>query len=91
MAKNVIEELEGVLLDQIEKLNQDDVMANPEEGKALIDRSKAMSDLTNSYIDIQRTKLDAQRVKIEAVKLASSSAYGLKYDKYLGIEDGTKE
>ena len=65
-----IEELENTLLDQIEKLNQDDVMASPEEADRLIARSKAMSELTNSYIDIQRTKIEAQRVKIEAVKVA---------------------
>jgi len=90
MAKTSIEELESVLLDQIEKLNQDDLMSNTDETKCLIDRSKAISDLTNSYIDIQRTKLDAQRVKIEAVRVATHEGYGLKYDKFLGIENDTQ-
>lgn len=85
-----IEELENVLLDQIEKLNQDDVMDKSDEADRLIARSKAMSELTNSYIDIQRTKIDAQRVKIEAVKVAQDSC-GLGYENYLGIEaDGKK-
>lgn len=90
MSKSV-KELEDVLLDQIEKLNQDDIMSDKDELKALIDRSKAISDLTNSYIDIQRTKLEAQKVKIENVKVASHEAFGLKYDNYLGIESDGKD
>ena len=80
-----IEELEATLLDQIEKLNQDDIMDKPEEADRLIARSKAMSELTDSIIDIQRVKIDAQRVKIEAVKVAMDSC-GLGYENYLGIE-----
>lgn len=66
-----IDELESTLLDQIEKLNQDDVMTNPEEADRLIARSKAMSDLTDNIIEIQKVKIDAQRVRIEAVKSCS--------------------
>lgn len=85
-----IEELENTLLDQIEKLNQDDVLINPEEADRLIARSKAMSELTDSLIDIQRVKIDAQRVKIEAVKVAQD-ACGLGYENYLGIEADKKK
>ena len=80
-----IDELETTLLDQIEKLNQDDVMTTPEEADRLIARSKAMSDLTGNIIEIQKVKIDAQRVKIEAVKVAQD-ACGLGYENYLGIE-----
>lgn len=80
-----IDELETTLLDQIEKLNQDDVMTNPEEADRLIARSKAMSDLTDNIIEIQKVKIDAQRVRIEAVKVAQD-ACGLGYENYLGIE-----
>ena len=38
-----IEELEKTLLDQIEKLNQDDVMVSEKDNEQLIARSKAMS------------------------------------------------
>ena len=79
-----IDELESTLLDQIEKLNQDDVMTAPEEADRLIARSKAMSDLTDNIIEIQKVKIDAQRVKIEAVKVAQD-AFGLGYENYLGI------
>lgn len=47
-----IDELEATLLDQIEKLNQDDVMTNSEEADRLIARSKVMSDLTGNIIEI---------------------------------------
>ena len=80
-----IDELESTLLDQIEKLNQDDVMTTPEEADRLIARSKAMSDLTGNIIEIQKVKIDAQRVRIEAVKVAQD-ACGLGYENYLGIE-----
>ena len=80
-----IDELEVTLLDQIEKLNQDDVMTTPEEADRLIARSKAMSDLTDNIIEIQKVKIDAQRVRIEAVKVAQD-ACGLGYENYLGIE-----
>lgn len=85
MADRILE-LENVLLDQIEKLNDDSVMSDTEQVKNLIERSRAVSDLTNSFIEIQKTKLDAQKVKIEAVKVASNQGYGLKFEKYLGIE-----
>ncbi len=81
----LVSELENVILDQIEKLNQDDVMAKPKEAELLISRSKVISDLSNNFIEIQKTKLDAQRIKIEAVKVAQD-AKGLGYENYLGIE-----
>lgn len=84
-----IDELEATLLDQIEKLNQDDVMTNSEEADRLIARSKVMSDLTGNIIEIQKVKIDAQRVKIEAVKVAQD-ACGLGYENYLGIEADKK-
>lgn len=84
-----IEELEATLLDQIEKLNQDDIMDKPEDADRLIARSKAMSDLTDNIIEIQKVKIDAQRVKIEAVKIVQD-ACGLGYENYLGIEADKK-
>lgn len=85
-------ELENVLLDQIEKLNDDSIFEDKEAVKNLIERSKTISDLTNSYIDIQRTKLDAQKLKIDTVKIMHETAIGIgKADegvkKYLGIEE----
>ena len=85
------EELEKVLLDQIEKLNQDDVMANPDESKALIERSRAMSDLTSAYVDIQRNRLEERRLTIEAVRLASNEGLGLRFERALGIEPPAAE
>mgnify|MGYP007101837787 CR=1 FL=1 len=79
-----IQELENLLLDQIEKLNQDDVLNKPDELQGLLDRSKAITELTDSLLDVQRLKIDTQRVKIEAVKVAKDQQ-GLGYDKYLGI------
>lgn len=85
-------ELENVLLDQIEKLNDDSIFEDKEAVKKLIERSKVISDLTNSYINIQRTKLDAQKLKIDTVKIMHETAIGIgKADegvkKYLGIEE----
>lgn len=76
--KNRLQELENVLLDQIEKLNQDDIASDKEAAQVLIERSQAMSTLANSYISINRLKLDV-------VKELNNS--GGLYESYLGIED----
>lgn len=76
--KNRLQELENVLLDQIEKLNQDDIASDKEAAQVLIERSQAMSTLANSYISINRLKLDV-------VKELNNS--GGLYEGYLGIED----
>ena len=75
--RNRVHELEQTLLDQIEKLNQDDVMSEPEKAQQMIERSKAMADLANAYIGINRMKLDV-------VKELNKG--GTVYEKYLGIE-----
>ena len=75
---NRLQELENVLLDQIEKLNQDDIASDKEAAQVLIERSQAMSNLANSYISINRLKLDV-------VKELNNS--GGLYEDYLGIED----
>lgn len=80
--KNRLQELENVLLDQIEKLNQDDIASDKEAAQVLIERSQAMSTLANSYISINRLKLDV-------VKELNNS--GGLYESYLGIEDISHE
>ena len=77
---NRLQELENVLLDQIEKLNQDDIASDKEAAQVLIERSQAMSTLANSYISINRLKLDV-------VKELNNS--GGLYENYLGIEDNS--
>ena len=78
MAKKAIDitELEGVLLDQIEKLNDDSLAADPEEAQRMIERSKAMSDLADSYINLNRMKLDVVK---------ELNRNGGLYEGYLGI------
>lgn len=76
-----ITELEKVLLDQIEKLNDDSIMEQPEQAKMLIDRSNSISNLANSFISVQKTKLDV-------VKELNKN--GGLYESYLGIKDDTK-
>ena len=78
MAKKMsVHELEETLLDQIEKLNDDTVLEEPERAKILIERSKSMTELTNAYIGVQRMKLDV-------VKELNKG--GNLYEGYLGIE-----
>ena len=77
MAKTRIQELEEVLLDQIEKLNDDSVCADDTAAQILIDRSRSIAELTNSYVSINRMKLDV-------VKELNKG--GTLYEKYLGIE-----
>ena len=72
-----IEELENVLLNQIEMLNDDSILTDPDEARTAIDKSKAISDLTRNFTEIQRMKL-------EVVKVAMQD--NGSYDKYLGIE-----
>lgn len=77
-----ITELEKVLLDQIEKLNDDSIMEQPEQAKMLIDRSNSISSLANSFMSIQKTKLDI-------VKELNKN--GGLYESYLGIKDDTQK
>lgn len=77
MGKIKVKELENVLLDQIEKLNDDSLMDDKENAKILIEKSMAISELTNSFIGINRMKLDV-------VKELNKN--GSEYKEYLGIE-----
>lgn len=72
-----IKELENVLLDQIEKLNDDSLFEDEEKAKIMIEKSKAISDLSKNFTEIQRMKL-------EVVRHAENN--GTLYTKYLGIE-----
>lgn len=72
-----VTELENVLLDQIEKLNDDSIMEEPEKAKVLIDRSRAISELSKNLVDLQQLKLNV-------VKTVERN--GGVYNKYLGIE-----
>ena len=75
-----INELENVLLDQIEKLNDDSIADNKEEVEKIIGRSKAISDLASNYINIQQLKISAV--------LAVEKTGGMPvYEKFLGITD----
>lgn len=75
-----IAELENVLLDQIEKLNDDSIADNKEEVEKIIGRSKAISDLATNYINIQQ-------LKISAVLAVEKTGGMPAYEKYLGITD----
>lgn len=75
-----LNELENVLLDQIEKLNDDSIADNKEEVEKIIGRSKAISDLASNYINIQQLKISAV--------LAVEKTGGIPaYEKYLGITE----
>lgn len=71
-------ELESVLLDQIEKLNDDSIGEDIEATKAMVERSKAISELAKNVCEMNRLKLDI-------VKECNSN--GGLYEQYLGIED----
>ena len=75
-----IKELENVLLDQIEKLNDDSIADNKEEVEKIIGRSKAISDLAANYINIQQ-------LKISAVLAVEKTGGMPAYEKYLGITE----
>lgn len=77
MAKNNFSELENVLLDQIEKLNDDSICEDIEQAKIMVERSKAISELSRNFTEIQKTKLDIVR---------HAENNGNLYSKYLGIE-----
>lgn len=72
-----IEELEKVLLNQIEMLNEEGILDDPDEVKAAVEKSKAISSLVSNFTDIQRMKIEAVKVAIQGDGL---------YDKYIGIE-----
>lgn len=71
-------ELESVLLDQIEKLNDDSIGEDIEATKAMVERSKAISELAKNVCEMNRLKLDI-------VKECNSN--GGLYEQYLGVED----
>ncbi len=77
-----LNELEMVLLDQIEKLNDDSVGEDEIATKLMVDRSKAISDLANNVMSLNRLKLDV----VKCIEIN-----GELYDKYLGLEDDTRK
>lgn len=78
MAKNgKLVELENVLLDQIEKLNDDSICEDMDQARIMVERSRAISELTKNFTELQRTKLDIVR---------HAEMNGGLYEKYLGIE-----
>lgn len=81
MAKNVgrLAKLENVLMDQIEKLNDDSIGEDKEATRLMVDRSKSIADLAKNMVEIQRLKLDC-------VKEMNNN--GGLYENYLGITDG---
>lgn len=75
----LMEEMEKVLLDQVEKLNDDSLAEDPEKARLLIDKSKAIGDLAGKATELNRLKLDIYK---------EANANGGVYEKLLGIEMG---
>lgn len=73
-----LNELENVLLDQIEKLNDDSIGDDVEAVKNMVERSKAISSLTNNVMELNRFKLEVVR---------HCEQDGTMYEQFLGIED----
>lgn len=86
MAKDKTTELEDVLLNQIEMLNDDSLLENPEKAKLAIEKSKSIAELTNSFIGVRGSVQAETRLKLDAVKIAMD-ADGYRYSKFLGIEE----
>lgn len=76
-----LNELENVLLDQIEKLNDDTIADDEKLTRMLVERSQAISNLSANVMNLNRLKLDV-------VKHAELN--GGVYDSYLGLEDARK-
>lgn len=72
-----LKELENVLLDQIEKLNDDSIAEEEEDTKMLVDRSRAISELADNVLQLNRLKVDVVKI--------SENSNGA-YNKYLGVE-----
>lgn len=51
-------ELENILLDQLEKLNDDSLNTSEEELNHVLNKSKAISALADNVIELNRLKLD---------------------------------
>ncbi len=77
-----IQELEDVILDQIEKLNDDSIFDDKEKAALVIEKSKAISSLADSFIDVGRLKLSIVRELNDG---------GGIYDEFLGIEAPKKK
>lgn len=81
MAKRIgrLAELEEVLMDQIEKLNDDSIGEDKEATRLMVERSKSIADLSKNMVEIQRLKLDCVR---------EVGNNGGLYESFLGITDG---
>lgn len=73
-----IDELENVLLDQIEKLNDDSIGGDADKVREMIERSNAIAGLANNVMQICNFKL-------QAVKEFGHN--GDMYAGYLGLEE----
>lgn len=72
-----ISELENVLLDQIEKLNDDSIADDPDKARIMIEKSRAMQEIATQVVAINKLKLDIYK---------EANANGGIYEKFLGIE-----
>lgn len=72
-----LDELENTLLDQIEKLNDDSLVDDPDKARLMIEKSKVMSDLAGRVTEMNRLKLDVYK---------EANQNGGIYEKFLGIE-----
>lgn len=81
MARRIgrLAELEEVLMDQIEKLNDDSIGEDKEATRLMVERSKSIADLSKNLVEIQRLKLDCVH------ELGNN---GGLYESFLGITDG---
>lgn len=77
----LMDELEKVLLDQIEKLNDDSLADDPDLARTMIEKSRAMGELAGRITEMNRLKLDVYR---------EANTNGGIYEKLLGIENGKK-
>ena len=83
MGENIrIKQLENVLLNQIEKLNDDSIFDTEEKAKLMFEKSRVISDLSQNFTDIQR-------IKLEVVRYAETNR--TLYTNYLGIEQWNDE
>ena len=63
--KNGLKDLNNILFEQLERLNDDELMEDPEKAKAERERAKAISGVSVNIVNAARLQLDAIKFQEE--------------------------
>lgn len=90
--KNSLGDLHNILFEQLEKLNDNEIMDDPEKARKEIVRAKAMAGLGTTIVNGAKLQLDAVRLREEysLTQIEMPEAFKIKQTKPAALLGGKK-